>query len=147
MNKEKIINYAIALTRIYLALYFLLSGLDKINHLNEFAQSIENYKMLPISTVNIFAVIFPWIEVVSGALLLLGVFIKENSAIILGLLIIFTVAVISAYTREINIDCGCQATLGSQKVGILKIVENISLMIVAFASFKLHAQILRFLKV
>ncbi|PID59637.1 MAG: hypothetical protein CR986_05055 [Ignavibacteriae bacterium] len=147
MNKNKIIDYAIALTRIYLALFFLISGLNKINHLNEFAQSIENYRILPIGFVNIFAIIFPWLEVISGGLLLIGVFIKENSSIILGLLVIFTLAVASAYFRGININCGCSTTLVDQKVGLLKIIENIALLIVAFINFKLPDQILRLLKI
>lgn len=146
MNKEQIIKYTIALTRIYLALFLILSGLGKINDLSGFAQSIENYRILPIYTINLIAITIPWIEVISGGLLLLGIFIKENSVIIFSLLIVFTLAVISAVLRNLDINCGCQGTYDGQKVGLLKIVENIALTIVAFLSIKFPRQVLSFLK-
>jgi uncharacterized membrane protein YphA (DoxX/SURF4 family) len=146
MNKNQIINYAIAFTRIYLALVFIISGLDKINDLNGFAQSIENYRLIPVEFVNIFAIIIPWIEVVTGGLLLLGIFIKENSLLIFLLLLVFTLSILSAVLRNLDIDCGCQGTFDGQKVGILKIIENTALMIVSVLSFMFPKQVLTFLK-
>jgi len=146
MNKKQLIDYAIAIIRIYLALYFVISGLDKISDLTGFAQSIENYKIMPLYVVNIIAIVVPWIEVIAGGLLLLGIYIKENSTIIFSLLIVFTLAVISAVLRNLDINCGCQGTNGGQKVGILKIIENIALIIVAFLSIKFPKQVLTFVK-
>jgi len=146
MNKKKIVDYAISLTRLYIALVFILSGLDKINDLSSFAQSIENYRILSISLINILAIIIPWLEVIAGALLLLGIFIKENSLIIFTLLIIFTVAIFTAVLRNLDIDCGCQGTFDGQKVGILKIIENIALFFFAFLSIKFPKQALTFIK-
>ena len=146
MNKEKVINYLIALTRIYLALVFIVSGLDKINNLDAFAISIENYRLFPTQIINIFAITIPWIELISGAFLLLGIYIKENSIIIASLLFVFTTAVIIAVARGLDIDCGCQGTFDGQKVGLLKIIENVSLFIVAYLSMKFPRQVLTFIK-
>ena len=146
MNKRVIIDYLISFTRIYLAIFFILSGLDKINDLSGFAQSIENYKIFPIYLINIFAITIPWIEVVTGGLLLLGLFIKENSFIISSLLIVFTLAVLSAILRDLDIECGCRGTSDGQKVSYLKIIENISLLIVAYLSYRLPKQVLTFIK-
>ncbi|MCB9209900.1 MAG: DoxX family membrane protein [Ignavibacteriales bacterium] len=146
MNKKQIINYLIAITRIYLALVFILSGLDKINNLEAFAVSIENYKILPIESINIIAIVIPWMELVAGALLLIGLYIKENSLIITTLLLIFTVAIISAIARNLDIDCGCQGTFDGQKVGTLKLIENFSLMIVGYLSIKFPKQVLTYIK-
>ena len=146
MTKKQIIDYAIAITRIYLALLFILSGLDKINDLSGFAQSIENYKLLPISVVNILAIIIPWFEVVAGGLLLVGIYIRENSIIIFTLLLVFTISIASAVMRNLDIDCGCQGTFDGQKVGMLKIIENTALIIVSILSIKLPKQVLTFVK-
>jgi len=146
MNKNQFIKYGIALTRIYLALVFILSGLDKINNLSDFAQSIENYRLFPTYIINIFAIIIPWLEVITGGLLLLGLFIKENAVIIFSLLLVFTIAVITAVLRNLDIECGCSGTYDGQKVGIIKIVENISLIVVSFLSIKFPNQVLTFLK-
>jgi len=146
LNKKKIIDYIIAITRLYLALVFILSGLEKVNDLNSFAVSIENYRIFPVYMVNIFAIVVPWIELIAGGLLLLGIFIKENSAIISFLLLIFTIAIISAVMRGLDIECGCKGTFDGQKVGLLKIIENISLLIVAFLNYRFPNQVLTFLK-
>lgn len=146
MNKKVIIDYLIAITRIYLALVFILSGLDKINNLSAFATSIENYDVLPIQIINLIAIVIPWIEVITGGLLLLGFYIKENSIIIGTLLAVFSLAVLSAVLRNLDIDCGCQGTFDGQKVGIVKIIENVSLIIVSILSIKFPKQVLTFVR-
>lgn len=146
MNKKLFIEYGIAVTRLYLALVFILSGIDKINDLAGFAQSIENYRILPIYAVNIFAIIIPWIEVVAGGLLLIGLYIRENSLIIGTLTVIFTIAVIIAVLKGLDIDCGCMGTHDGQKVGLIKMIENISLIIVAYLSIKFPKQALTFIR-
>lgn len=146
MTRSQFINYLIAITRIYLALVLILSGLDKINNLTVFADSIANYKILPVQFINILAIIIPWIEVVVGGLLLLGIYIKENSVISFSVLLIFTLAVLSAVIRNLDIDCGCQGTFNGQKVGIIKILENLLLLFFAYLSVKFPKQILTFIK-
>ncbi len=146
MNKKIIIDYLIALTRIYLALVFILSGFDKISNLAAFATSIENYDILPIHIINLIAIVIPWIEVITGGLLLLGFYIKENSIIIATLLTVFTLALLSAVLRNLDIDCGCQGTFDGQKVGMLKIIENVSLIIVSILSIKFPSQVLTFVR-
>lgn len=146
MTRSQFINYLIAITRIYLALVLIISGLDKINNLTVFADSIANYKILPVQFINILAIIIPWIEVVVGGLLLLGIYIKENSVISFSVLLIFTLAVLSAVIRNLDIDCGCQGTFNGQKVGIIKILENLLLLFFAYLSVKFPKQILTFIK-
>ena len=146
MNKKLVIQYLLAFTRIYLALVFIISGLDKINDLASFSQSIENYRLFPIQIINILAIIIPWIELVSGAILFLGLYIKENSLIISTLLLVFTMAIISAILRNLDIDCGCQGTFDGQKVGLLKVIENTSLLIVGIVNFLNPDQVLRLIK-
>ncbi len=145
MNKDNLINYTVAILRLYLSLVFIFSGLEKINDLQSFAQSIENYKILPLYLVNIAAIIIPWIEVVAGSLLLFGIWIKENSIIILTLLFIFTVALIIALAKGLNINCGCQGTAYAQRISIAKILENVSMIIVALLGIKYPRQKLTFL--
>ena len=121
-------KYFLLLCRIVIALVFIFAGAEKISDPDSFAQSIQNYKLLPISTLNFIAIILPWIELTSGLLLLFGLSVKENSLIILCLLGIFTLAVIISLFRGLNIECGCFG--GNGKIGLLKLLENF-LMIIA----------------
>ena len=134
MNKKLIFEYLIAIARIYVALIFILSGLDKINDLESFAQSIENYKLFPIYSINVLAITIPWIELIAGGLLLLGLFIKENSLIISIMLILFTAAIITALFRGLDIECGCRGTMDGQKVSLLKLLENLDVWAVEITS-------------
>lgn len=131
-------KYFLFTIRIILSLTFIISGIEKISNPEEFAQSIENFRMLPIFSINIFALFFPWLEVITGILLFFGVRIKENSFLITGMLTVFTIGVIAAIFRNLDIDCGCFGTLHAQKVGLLKVVENLVLIFIGILVFVFH---------
>ncbi|MFZ1281830.1 MAG: MauE/DoxX family redox-associated membrane protein [Ignavibacteriaceae bacterium] len=116
-------KYLLFLIRVSLSIVFIYAGAEKISNPDDFALSISNYRLLPISLLNFFAIILPWIEIVAGILLLFGISVKENSAIILTMLSVFTIAIIISLFRGLNIDCGCFGK-GTQ-IGLLKLGENL----------------------
>ncbi len=122
--------------RIIFASLFIFSGGTKISVPEEFAVSISNYRLLPIELVNFFAIIIPWIEIITGILLLFGFFVKENSFILTFLLGVFTIMVFIAMIRGLNIECGCFGTKGGQKVGLLKILENLIYLVIGILIYK-----------
>ena len=121
-------KYYLFAARIVLAFIFIYAGTEKISDPEAFAISISNYRLFPISLINLFAIVLPWIEIVSGILLLFGIAAKDNSKIITTMLIVFTFAIIISLFRGLDIDCGCFGK-GTQ-IGIKKLAENI-LMIIA----------------
>lgn len=123
-------KYLLLIIRSLLAFIFIYAGAEKISDPDGFAISISNYRLLPVWSLNIFAITLPWIEVICGILLLFGVAVKENSAIIFSMLLVFTMAIIISLFRGLSIDCGCFGK-GSQ-IGLLKLGENL-LMIVGTA--------------
>ena len=118
-------KYFLLLLRLVLGLIFIFAAIEKIITPENFSVSIANYKLLPAEFINITAIILPWIELISGLLLLLGIWVKENSAIITFLLFVFTLAIIISLLRGLNIDCGCFGTIYGSRIGIMKVVENI----------------------
>lgn len=122
-------KYLLLISRLILGFIFLYAGMEKISDPEGFARSINNYKLLPYSAINIMALILPWIEVTAGLLLLFGIAAKENAFILSSLLVIFLIAIGISLFRGLNIDCGCFGTASGAKVGILKLVENILLII------------------
>jgi uncharacterized membrane protein YphA (DoxX/SURF4 family) len=125
-------KYFLLLLRVLLGLIFIFAATEKIAVPENFSVSIANYKLLSTEFVNISAIIIPWIELISGLLLLFGIMVKENSAIITFLLIVFTIGIIISLFRGLNIDCGCFGTVYGEQIGILKISENIILIIFGF---------------
>ena len=115
-------SYLLFFFRILLGFLFIYAGAEKISDPAGFSTSISNYKLLPIYTVNFFAITMPWIEIVAGILLVFGIAVKENAFIINVMLIVFIVAISISLARGLSIDCGCFGK-GNQ-IGIQKLIEN-----------------------
>lgn len=131
--------YLLFVSRLVIGFVFIYAGVEKISDPAGFSQSIANYKLLPIWMINFLAIILPWIELISGILLVFGISVRENSAIISALLSIFIIAVAISLFRGLSIDCGCFGK-GSE-IGWYKIGENLlmlvfSLALIAFDSHK-----------
>jgi len=97
---------------------------------------------MPDILINVLAIAFPWIELVAGILLIFGISVKENCAILSGLLVIFIIAIAISMARGLNIDCGCFGTVDGAKVGLLKILENVGLLILGLILIKYDSRFL-----
>lgn len=120
--------------RITLGLVFLIAGAEKLTALDAFGHAIYNYRILPLSMVNIAALLFVWTEIVAGVLLLAGVAVRGAALVTALLLALFLVAILSAMARGLTIDCGCFVSAkdiaagGGEKVGWKKVLEDLALL-------------------
>ncbi len=90
-----------------LAAFFVVAGLAKIADPPGFAHEIHNYGLVPGAFVNAMALVLPWLEVITGVALFLGI-ARRSAARILGiLLIVFIVALSINLFRGKPVDCGC----------------------------------------
>ena len=138
----KLLNnkYLLLIIRLFLGFVFIYAAITKISEPEGFSQAIFNYKLLPLFLVNILAIILPWIELTTGVLLIFGISVKENSAILNGLLIIFIIAIVISLFRGLDINCGCFGTVDGSKVGLIKILENIGLIILGSLLMKFDSK-------
>ena len=134
-------KYLHLLFRLMLGFIFIFAGIEKISDLSGFSNAIYNYKLLPISFINFIAIMLPWIELTSGILLLFGVYVKENSSIIAVLLIIFFIAIAISLARGLNIECGCFGTSNGSKIGVIKLVENLVLILMSALLIKFGSEL------
>lgn len=93
--------------RVILGGMFVYAGIMKIADPAGFAQAIANYRILPVGMVNGAAVILPWVEVLAGSSLILGLFLTGGSLVIAGLLLVFACALGFDLWRGLDISCGC----------------------------------------
>lgn len=131
MNKIFSNQYFLLLGRIFIATVFIYAGAEKISDPAGFSQSIYNYRLIPNEIVNLLAISLPWIELISGILLFFGISVRENSAIIGTLLLVFIIAVAISMLRGLDIDCGC--FVKGSPVGWKKIGENLLMTIICLA--------------
>ena len=114
--------------RIVVGLVFLLYGLDKITHPDNFSRAIANYRLLPEALVNLVAVTLPWVECVCGLLLLAGQWVRSAALVSAFLLSVFVVAVSITLARGLDIACGCLDADAGRKVGMKLLVEDLLLL-------------------
>ena len=100
----------IALLRVALGAVFIVASLDKIQNPESFATTIANYRFLPYKFINGIAIVLPWLEVITGTFLVLGVWIRANTMIVWSLLLAFSIAISQALVRGLDISCGCFTT-------------------------------------
>ncbi len=92
---------------ILLGLIFLVAGVIKACDPNAFYSTIDAYRLLPSVLVLGLAYYLPYLEIVLGLGLMTKVMAFECSCVMAGLVGVFLFALISAWLRGLNIDCGC----------------------------------------
>ena len=118
--------------RLLLGGVFIWTGLLKIIDPLEFAQSIANYRIFPRWLVFLLALILPWIELICGVCLILGLFQETSTVILSGLLISFLIIIILTIFRGIDIDCGCFGAF-SRKVDFRLLLTDAVLLFLALS--------------
>jgi len=133
---KKILNnpYLSLIARLVVSWVFIYAAIGKITDPQTFAKEISNYAVMPTFSINIIALVLPWIELFSGILLATGVRIKANAFITGGLLLVFVILVLSAMFRGLNINCGCFSHR-IVYVGWKKVLENSGLIVLCLYLF------------
>ena len=93
--------------QIALGAIFVAAAWPKIVDPPSFAHMIYNYRILPAGLINISALTMPWVELVTGLCLILGLWVKPARWIIGAMLVVFMIAISINLARGNAIDCGC----------------------------------------
>ena len=93
--------------QIALGLFFVIAALPKIVDPPSFAHMIYNYRIVPAPLLNISALTMPWLELLAGLGLVLGIWRGTSRTIIAGMLLVFIIAISINLARGNAIDCGC----------------------------------------
>ncbi|MGE5346812.1 MAG: MauE/DoxX family redox-associated membrane protein [Acidithiobacillales bacterium] len=100
-------EWLVTRVQIALGLFFVVAALPKLSDPPSFAHMIYNYRLLPGALVNLFALVLPWLELLSGVALLLGVWSRTGAAVVGVLLLLFVAAISINLLRGNAIECGC----------------------------------------
>ena len=96
----------VILCRLVLGGVFIYASLDKIANPAEFAKAIGNYHVLPFGLENLLALFLPWLELLTGILLIAGIMVDGATILIISMNIVFIFAISQALARGISIECG-----------------------------------------
>jgi uncharacterized membrane protein YphA (DoxX/SURF4 family) len=95
--------------RMGLGLWFGWSGYHKVfvSGLDRFTQDIANYQLVRAPLDAIAAYSLPWVEIVAGICLMLGLLRQGTLLVLGGLVTTFVVAIGWAWAKQLDIACGC----------------------------------------
>jgi len=96
--------------RLVLGAVFIYASIDKILHPEAFAKAVYNYQILPDSLINLTAITLPWLELILGVFLVIGLFREGSACIATALMLVFLGAMIFNLARGLDIHCGCFST-------------------------------------
>jgi len=113
--------------RFFLGGVFLAAGIPKIMGVDAFAISIATYEVLPLTLVNVQAIVLPWLEVFTAVLMIVGFRTKAQALAINGMMVMFIVAIYIAMSKGIQAQCGCfgaEAEAAMNELTWAKIAED-----------------------
>ena len=135
--KEKLSNLSYALAAIIPgAVLFYAGYLKLMSPAEEFAFSIEAYKVVSGKTALFAATFFPWFELYLGAFLILGIFRKQACLSAIGVFIFFELFLGQAALRGLELkDCGCFGAAHSNSLPV-EMLLNLIWLALLFAAYK-----------
>lgn len=93
--------------RLYMGGLFIYASVYKINYPAEFAGSIASYELAPYWAVGVMAMVMPWLELISGVLVVAGIRPKAAILVLAAMMALFTVSIVITLLRGVPIGCGC----------------------------------------
>lgn len=107
MSQLSVASILSLVLRLGLGGIFVASGVAKLAHLEQFYLTAQGYKMLTPELIQLYAGWLPWLEILAGASLILGLFTRFGAMLASLLLGSFLIALGWVLLRGEAIECGC----------------------------------------
>jgi uncharacterized membrane protein YphA (DoxX/SURF4 family) len=105
------------LVRLGLAAVWLVAGGAKVGDLAGSGRAVNAYDVMPYDLAKIIGAALPLVEIALGLLLLVGLATRLAAGISTGLLTVFIAGITQAWSRGLQIDCGCFGSGGQLGAG------------------------------
>lgn len=121
-----------AFCRLLIGAIFIYTATPKLLRPDEFARLVAGYRLLHPDLVNLVGITMPWIELIAGAFLVLGLVPRSSALVLAGLLAVFIIAGFLALLRGLDIECGCFFPfLADHKLGWDLLVRDAILLLIS----------------
>ncbi len=121
------------LLRIAIGCLFIVSGFSKlIEPYQNFGFVIESYKIVSGDTAALLAHVLPWVELICGAFLVAGLWLKASLRVGWGFFVVFILVVSQALVRHLPIrECGCFGEFISLPLSTVVLIDSFFLILTA----------------
>lgn len=105
---------------------FVFSGFTKLmSPPEEFAEAIRSYQVAPQLFLYPLALMLPWVELLTGAFLCLGLFSRIAATAAAAQLAIFMVVISAAMINGVDLkDCGCFGAIGLKESPLQTLIRD-----------------------
>jgi uncharacterized membrane protein YphA (DoxX/SURF4 family) len=110
-------GWAVVAARLALGAVWLVAGLSKVGDLDASIRAVRAYRLLPEVLAQVVGAALPLAEILLGALLVAGLFVRASAVVSALLMGAFVVGIASAWVRGLRIDCGCFGSGGELAAG------------------------------
>jgi uncharacterized membrane protein YphA (DoxX/SURF4 family) len=100
--------YLMIPVRLYLGYTFLISGWEKINHMEGFVTIVKGYNVLPPWIAEIFGRSLPFVEIIVAVYFVVGLLTRWTSVVTALMMFSFMIATVINLVRGTSpLNCGC----------------------------------------
>ncbi|HEY5124081.1 MAG TPA: MauE/DoxX family redox-associated membrane protein [Ignavibacteria bacterium] len=134
-------KFIIIILRLVIGGLFIYASWGKLMNPEDFGRAIRGYDILPLGSISFLSVLLPFVEFISGLFLILGIFKRGSSFIIIAMLLAFLIGLTQAYTRGLSIDCGCFSLSASSENTqggyylLVRIIQDVLMMVAAIVIY------------
>ena len=93
--------------RLLLGGVLIYAGAVKVGRPLTSERAVQAYEILPMELAGWIGLALPFVEIVLGVLLVLGLFTRPVAIVSTLLMVAFIVGIAQAWARGLTIDCGC----------------------------------------
>ena len=123
-------DYLTLIFRLIVGGVFIYASFYKILEPATFAKSIWFYHMVPGSLINLMAIYLPWLELLVGIGIIFGCNYRGAVVLVNLMMILFMIALATAVSRGISIDCGCfKAAQATDSSAMDALIRDIGLLV------------------
>ena len=106
-GRERLLDVVGLLARLFLGGVLVYAGAVKVGHPLTAERAVQAYEIFPMGLAGWIGLALPFVEIVLGVLLLLGLFTRPVAVISTVLMLAFILGIAQAWARGLTIDCGC----------------------------------------
>ncbi|GER90767.1 hypothetical protein KDW_49290 [Dictyobacter vulcani] len=124
--------YVTVCVRWLIACIFLVFTLRKLPNRPAFVFVVMAYRVLPRRWAVFYGLFLPWLELIIGIMLVLGILPRISALLSALLFCSFLIAIgLNMARRRVDLDCGCAGTKSQEKIGAKIMLRNLGLLIMA----------------
>lgn len=138
-------KYLIFVFRLAVGFVFIIAAIPKIADPSSFAKSIEAYQLMPAISINLAALLIPWIELLIGIFLIAGFMLRGSAVLSVSLFAVFSIIIAVSLMRGLSIDCGCFGA-NSSPLNWMRFWDDIGLMLLSILIYHTSKNQLRYIK-